>query len=131
MRFAIGLPGSVVVIVFFADAADAAVIEIDGPQDSLAGAPTINHCTLRKAIINANDNAATYPQCPAGSGIDEIRIPGFTITFALTGINEESKSAMQSLIARAEAAAASCQVAGLPPSGFVPVGDGPVAGPKQ
>lgn len=90
MRFALGLScGVVLLITVVASPAGAAVIDVEGPQDSLAGAPTINHCTLRKAIINANDNAATYPQCPAGSGIDEIRIPAFTITFALAGISEE------------------------------------------
>ena len=32
-------------------------------------------CSLREAITNANTDAATYPDCPAGSGTD-------TITFA-------------------------------------------------
>jgi hypothetical protein len=68
-----------------------AVLQVEGPQDSLAGAPTINHCTLRKAVINSNDDAATYPQCAAGSGADviEFLFPG-AITFALAGINEEA-----------------------------------------
>jgi Bacterial Ig domain len=66
--------------------AGAAVLEVEGPQDSLAGAPTINHCTLRKAVINANEDSAPYPQCAAGSGLDTITIPaGMTITFALAG----------------------------------------------
>ncbi len=30
------------------------------------------YCTLREAIINANNNAATWPDCPAGSGLDVI-----------------------------------------------------------
>ena len=65
-------------------------IDVEGPQDSLAGAPTINHCTLRKAVINANDDSATYPQCQAGSGADTIVFDfAGTITFALTGANEE------------------------------------------
>jgi hypothetical protein len=67
------------------------VHQVEGPQDSLAGAPTINHCTLRKAIINSNDDAATYPQCAAGSGLDtiEFNFP-MTVTFALAGAGEDA-----------------------------------------
>jgi CSLREA domain-containing protein len=36
-------------------------------------------CTLREAITNANNNAATYADCPAGSGAD-------TISFDLSGV---------------------------------------------
>src|SRR4051812_40779874 len=69
----------------------ATVIEVEGPQDSLAGAPTINHCTLRKAIINANTDTAAYPQCASGSGIDTIVfLSPMTVTFALGGINEDA-----------------------------------------
>lgn len=69
----------------------AAVLEVEGPQDSLAGAPTINHCTLRKAIINANTDSGPYPQCLAGSGADTITFlfPG-TITTAIAGIGEDA-----------------------------------------
>ena len=69
----------------------AVTMQVEGPQDSLAGAPSINHCTLRKAVINSNDDAATYPQCQAGSGADiiEFVFPG-AMTFALGGINEEA-----------------------------------------
>lgn len=38
--------------------ARATELQVEGPQDSLAGAPTINHCTLRKAVINANTDTA-------------------------------------------------------------------------
>ena len=77
-------------IVLFTLSAYAVEMQVEGPQDSLAGAPAINHCTLRKAIINANNDAATYPQCQAGSGADEIvfNFPG-AITTALAGINED------------------------------------------
>jgi predicted outer membrane repeat protein len=33
-------------------------------------------CTLREAITNANDDAATYPDCAAGSGADTITFAG-------------------------------------------------------
>jgi hypothetical protein len=52
-----------------------------------------NVCTLRKAVNNASDNAATYPQCQAGEGggiVDTIafNMPG-TITFSLGGPPED------------------------------------------
>jgi len=81
---------------FFAFAAHANTIEVEGPQDSLLGPPedfTVNHCTLRKAIINANTDTAVYPQCAAGSGLDTIVfISPMTVTFsaAYAGINEEA-----------------------------------------
>ena len=53
--------------------AHASVITVEGPQDSLAQPPqdfTMNHCTLRKAIVSANnDSSAAYPQCVSGSGL--------------------------------------------------------------
>jgi Bacterial Ig domain len=71
-----------------------AVLDVEGPQDSLDGPPLINHCTLRKAVRNANLNgmASPHPQCLAGTpGLDTITIPaGMTITFALAGANEDA-----------------------------------------
>jgi hypothetical protein len=32
-------------------------------------------CSLIEAIVNANDNAATHPNCPAGTGADTIVLP--------------------------------------------------------
>src|SRR5688572_5116403 len=69
--------------------------QVEGPQDSLLGPPedfAINHCTLRKAIMNSNLNTAAYPQCAAGTpGLDEIvfNFPG-TITTALAGTSEDA-----------------------------------------
>lgn len=83
------------VLVLIAGSAQATVHQVEGPQDSLLGPPedfNINHCTLRKAILNSNQNAATYPQCAAGTpGLDEIvfNFPG-TITTALAGFNEDA-----------------------------------------
>ncbi|MFT3891576.1 MAG: hypothetical protein QM730_08090 [Anaerolineales bacterium] len=40
-------------------------------------------CSLREAIVNANNNAATYSDCAAGSGADIISFVGnYTITLA-------------------------------------------------
>src|SRR5689334_2124989 len=68
--------------------AGAAVITVEGPQDSLAQPPqdfTENHCTIRKAIISANnDSSAAYPQCASGSGLDTINFTSpFTITLTI------------------------------------------------
>ena len=81
----------IVLSLFLSFSALAVQIQVEGPQDSLDGPPLINHCTLRKAVINANTDSAPYPQCQAGSGADEIVFvsPG-TITFAYAGINEDA-----------------------------------------
>src|SRR5438876_11552524 len=69
----------------------AAVLQVEGPQDSLDGPPLINHCTLRKAVINANTDTAAFPQCLAGSGLDTITFNfPMTVTFALSGIGEDA-----------------------------------------
>jgi len=52
----------------------AAVITVDSTADTEA---VDLQCTLREAITNANDNAATWSDCAAGTGAD-------TITFNLT-----------------------------------------------
>lgn len=64
----------------------AATITVNSAQDSLA----IAQCTLRMAIINANNDAATYPQCTAGSGADTITFTSaFTITLTIPRANQE------------------------------------------
>src|SRR5829696_6243796 len=70
-------------------------IQVEVLFDSLAQppAPLSNVCTLRKAVNNASDNSATYPQCQAGEGggiVDTIvfLVPG-TITFSLGGPPED------------------------------------------
>lgn len=79
----------------FAPRALAVEIQVEVLFDSLAQppAPVSNICTLRKAVNNASDNLATYPQCQAGEGggiVDTIvfNVPG-TITFALGGPPED------------------------------------------
>ncbi|MFN2414226.1 MAG: hypothetical protein ABR603_03695, partial [Pyrinomonadaceae bacterium] len=80
----------------FAPAARAVEIQVEVLFDSLAQPPAdlANVCTLRKAVNNASDNLATYPQCQAGEDgpvvVDTIvfNVPG-TITFALGGPTED------------------------------------------
>jgi hypothetical protein len=69
-------------------------LQVEGPQDTLFGPPErpdVNHCTLRKAIGNANADSAPYPQCAAGSGADSISFLTYfnTITFELPGAGED------------------------------------------
>ena len=85
----------IVVCLLLGVSANAAVIDVEGPQDSLLGPPqdfNINHCTLRKAIVSANLNSsATVPQCASGSGLDTIVFDSqMTVTFALAGIGEDA-----------------------------------------
>ncbi len=59
----------------FATPVYAAPITVNTLADNLT---TDTFCSLREAIGNANDDAATYPDCAAGSGTD-------TITFSVSG----------------------------------------------
>src|SRR5687768_11600945 len=51
---------------------------------------TNGNCTLREAILNANNNAATCADCAAGSGADVINLPAGTIVMLLPGLQEDS-----------------------------------------
>ena len=64
----------------------ASTITVNGFGDVLA---TDGVCTLREAILNANGNAAAWPDCAAGSGADVINLPAGTITMAIPGIVED------------------------------------------
>ncbi|HEY0173886.1 MAG TPA: cadherin-like domain-containing protein [Pyrinomonadaceae bacterium] len=56
-------------------------INVNGLGDALSNNGA---CTLREAVINANNDAATWPDCAAGGGADVINIgPAGTITFAI------------------------------------------------
>src|SRR5262245_1887222 len=73
-------------LALFAPAVLANTITVNGLGDSLA---TDGVCTLREAVLNANNNAATYPDCAAGSGADVINLPAGTITMAIAGFQED------------------------------------------
>ena len=59
------------VLVGSVPAAHAATITVNSTADTTASDSV---CTLREAIINANNNAATWGDCSAGSGTDVINI---------------------------------------------------------
>lgn len=61
--------------------AHANTITVSGLGDTLANNGV---CTLREAIINANNNAATWADCTAGFGADVIKLPAGTITLAIS-----------------------------------------------
>lgn len=54
-------------------------------------------CTIREAIINANNNAATWADCTAGFGADTINLPAGTITFAIPNLMPTDVFEQQSL----------------------------------
>ena len=64
-----------------------AVIAVTTTADSLAADAA---CSLREAIINANDDAATHPDCAAGTGVDTIDVPGGTYALTLGGTLDDS-----------------------------------------
>src|SRR5262249_2870977 len=77
---------AVVLLLVSAGLMHANTITVTGHGDSLA---TDGVCTLREAVINANNNAATWTDCAAGSGGDVINLPSGTITLSINGRGEE------------------------------------------
>src|SRR5262245_7883546 len=58
----------------------AATITVNTTSDTLAND---GQCSIREAIINANNNAATWTDCTAGSGVDTIVLPAGTILLTI------------------------------------------------
>ena len=71
---------AVALTISFGSTAQAATITVNGLGDTLSNNGV---CTIREAIINANNDAATWPDCAAGSGADVINLPAGTITLSL------------------------------------------------
>jgi CSLREA domain-containing protein len=67
-------------VLTWAAPAFATTITVTTTADTLI---TNGSCSIREAIINANNDAATWPDCAAGSGADVINLPAGTITFAI------------------------------------------------
>jgi hypothetical protein len=63
-----------------APAVHANTITVTGSGDTLSNNGV---CTIREAIINANNNAATWADCAAGAGADTINLPAGTITLSI------------------------------------------------
>jgi CSLREA domain-containing protein len=67
-------------VAVFCPSANAATITVNGLGDTLNNDGV---CTIREAIINANNDAATWTDCVAGSGSDIINLPAGTITLSV------------------------------------------------
>ena len=76
----LSLASTVLLLVVIAPFVCANTITVTGTGDSLSNNGV---CTLREAIINANNNAATWTDCAAGSGADVINRPAGTITLTI------------------------------------------------
>jgi len=60
------------------------IIETDDPNINADG-----QCSLIEAIVNANDDAQTYTDCPHGSGTDTIILQGNTV-YTLTAADNDT-----------------------------------------
>lgn len=65
----------------YAATASAATITVNSLGDTLNNGDGV--CTIREAMINANNDAATWSNCAAGSGVDTINLPAGTITITI------------------------------------------------
>jgi hypothetical protein len=69
----------------------ATTITVTNPDDNITAG---NGCSLREAIVNANNDAQTHPDCPAGTGNDTIVFSAtlgtatFTLASALPVISD-------------------------------------------
>ncbi|MEW5941896.1 MAG: hypothetical protein AB1750_19710, partial [Chloroflexota bacterium] len=54
-----------------APAVAASIITVNTANDDTSSGDAL--CTLREALTNANDDAATFPDCAAGSGNDTVK----------------------------------------------------------
>ncbi len=77
-------------VAWSAPAAPTAAITVTTTDDELDYYPGNGFCSLREAITNANDDAASQADCPAGSGADTITLPAGAYT--LTGAAGENSN---------------------------------------
>jgi hypothetical protein len=71
-RMAWSLAGAALLLAFGQGVATAATITVTTNNPNIAAD---GQCSLIEAIVNANSDAATHPDCPAGSGADTIVLP--------------------------------------------------------
>ena len=77
----------------------ATIFDVTSTDDELS---TNGNCSLREAIINSNNNAATKPDCPAGeagvdgdgNALDIINLPAGTYNLTISGIDERCDGAV-------------------------------------
>ena len=71
-RMAWSLAGAALLLALGQGVSDAATITVTTNNPYVI---SDGQCSLIEAIVNANNDAATYPDCPAGSGADTIVLP--------------------------------------------------------
>src|SRR5262249_19223855 len=71
-RMAWSLAGAALLLALGQGVATAATIKVTKNNPNI---PADGQCSLIEAIVNANNDAATHPDCPAGSGADTIVLP--------------------------------------------------------
>jgi hypothetical protein len=71
-RMAWSLAGAALLLALGQGVASAATITVTTNNPNIAAD---GQCSLIEAIVNANNDAATFPDCPAGSGADTIVLP--------------------------------------------------------
>ena len=71
-RMAWSLAGAALLLALGQGVATAATITVTTSNPNIAAD---GQCSLIEAIVNANNDAATHPDCPAGSGADTILLP--------------------------------------------------------
>ena len=72
---------TIVVLLALFTTANAVIIIVDGTDGAIDNTDGV--CSISEAIINANDDAATYPDCAAGNFFDTIRL---TVDVTLTSV---------------------------------------------
>src|SRR5690348_6670925 len=71
-RMAWSLAGAALLLALGQGVGAAATITVTTSNPNIAAD---GQCSLIEAIVNANNDAATHPDCPAGSGADTIVLP--------------------------------------------------------
>ena len=71
---------TVLFLLVIASVANANTINVTNLDDTLQNNGA---CSIREAVINANNDAATWADCTAGSGSDIINLPAGTITLSI------------------------------------------------
>jgi len=66
----------------------AATINVNSTNDILSSGD--GACTLREAVINANNDAATYSDCTAGSGADTVELSAGVYCLDIAGSGEDA-----------------------------------------
>lgn len=85
---------SLVFLAALATTANAVTINVTTLDDTLLNNGA---CSIREAVINANNDAATWPDCDAGSGPDVINLPAGTITLTINNLPNDAAEEQLSL----------------------------------